>query len=58
MRPCLRMLIGAVVPASVVASIPMRQTLRPSMRPKPVTQPSPGMGLSLRSSGSASMPIS
>ena len=43
-RPCLRMLTGAVVPASTVASIATTHTLRPSMRPKPVTIASPGRG--------------
>ena len=57
-RPCLRMLIGAVVPATAVASIPMTPTRRPSSVPNPVTTASPGTGFSRRISGSASAPIS
>ena len=52
------MLTGAVVPASTVASMPMRPTVRPSMRPKPVTTPSPGTFFPVRRSGFASAPVS
>jgi hypothetical protein len=52
------MLTGAVVPASAVASMPIRPTVRPSMRPNPVTTPSPGTFFPVRRSGWASMPVS
>ena len=52
------MLTGAVVPASAVASMPIRPTVRPSMRPNPVTTPSPGTFFPVRRSGCASMPVS
>ena len=58
-RFCLRMLTGAVVPVRTVVSMAMIATRRPSMRPRPVTTPSPVVTLSgRRNSGSASMPSS